>query len=74
MEKNLPFAKIEEPHLLTFAEILNTIYEEIDSGHRSAIFSNCYLSNQLYKDILNHGFSVITDKDSKQRPRIVIYW
>lgn len=63
-----------ERNNLTATEILNQIYEEVSAGHRSAIFTNSYISKQMIKEIKNLGFHVLIDKDLNQQPRITIYW
>lgn len=69
--KHLP---VKEPHHLTSTEILNKIYEESSTGHRSAIFTNSCLSKQMLRQIKNLGFYVIIDKDFNQQPQVIIYW
>ena len=54
---------------LTKSEVLGKIYEELESGHRSAVFNASSLSSQIIKEIKDYGLHVSIENDC-----VIIYW
>ena len=56
-------------HLLTKSAVWGRIYEELDAGHRSAIFEASTLSNQIIRDVKKQNLHI-----SIENGYIIIYW